>query len=163
MENYIDYIDRILILIYIIIKNIYSIANCSGASDERIGIFAIYIQNLQWDPLWMKFETYLRTVSIVRHITKDLTQAWVTVHSDHPKSRMLVAFTGWELGEPKGEKPRKSPPGASVPRVSEGRGVTREKSTWNFLDFLRRALRDALVTTRYRSTHKFSHDRIRGD
>lgn len=89
----------------------------------------------------MKFETYLRTVSIVRRITKDLTQVRVTVYSDHPKNRMLVAFTRMRIGLHKGEKLSESPPGASVAHVSEAKGRKRAKNR-HFLDFLRRALRD---------------------
>lgn len=76
----------------------------------------------------MKFETYLRTVSMAKRITKNLAQARATVYSDHPKNRILVAFTRMRIGLHKGEKPSESPPGASVAHVSETEGRKRAKN-----------------------------------
>lgn len=82
----------------------------------------------------MKFETYLRTASIAKRITKDLAQARATVYSDHPKNRILVAFTRMRIGLHKGGKPSESPPGASVAHVSR-RGVNARKIDMEFPRF----------------------------
>lgn len=74
----------------------------------------------------MKFETYLKTVSIVRRITKNLAQA--SVYSDHPKNRILIAFARMRIGLYKGEKPSESPPGVSVAHASGAKGRKRAKN-----------------------------------
>jgi len=102
--------------------------------------------------IWNIFED-----DVYRYITKDLTQARITVHSDHPKSRMLVAFTGWEPGEPKGEKTERKSTWCFRCLCERRKGRNARKIDMEFPRFFPKGV----TWPPGRFAHKFYHDTIR--